>query len=197
MTDDILDSKVAIQLVEEENELEQEIEETEENEEEPLEYTLDDLEICYVHLMDGTKFFAKTYYDPEEDTFLFVNPVKLSENIYDGGVMYVFTIFTPFLQDHMLTIDAFKVIICETVDEETRNRIDEVLEQHFSENKEKPKETKQAAIQFSKSEESTKEVIEETKKEVVTYVDFKQKKKPSETSTIENDDDIPPTPPAA
>ena len=197
MTDDILDSNLSIQPIEYDNELEYQLEKTEDGEEEPLEYTLDDLEICYVHLMDGTKFFAKTYYDPEEDTFLFVNPVKLSENIYDGGVMYVFTIFTPFLQDHMLTIDAFKVIICETVDEETRNRIDEVLEQHFSENKEKPKETKQAAIQFSKSEESTKEVIEETKKEVVTYVDFKQKKKPSETSTIENDDDIPPTPPAA
>lgn len=193
MTDNILDSKVAIQLVEEEIELEPEIEETEDDEEEPLEYTLDDLEICYVHLMDGTKFFARTYYDPEEDTFLFVNPVKLSENIYDGGVMYVFTIFTPFLQDHMLTIDAFKVIICETVDEETKNRIDDVLEQHFSEEKEKPKETKPAAIQFSKSEEPTKEVVEEIKKDVVTYVDFKQKKKPIEN----NDDDIPPTPSAA
>lgn len=192
MTDDILDSKVAIQLVEEENELEPEIEETKEDEEEPLEYTLDDLEICYVHLMDGTKFFSRTYYDPEEDSFLFVNPVKLSENIYDGGVMYVFTIFTPFLQDHMLTIDASKVIICEPVDEETKNRIDEVLEQHFSENKEKPKESKPASIVFSNSDEQT-EVIEERKKDVVTYVDFKQKQKPIEN----NDDDFPPTPFAA
>lgn len=192
MTDDILDSKVAIQLVEEENELEPEIEETKEDEEEPLEYTLDDLEICYVHLMDGTKFFSRTYYDPEEDSFLFVNPVKLSENIYDGGVMYVFTIFTPFLQDHMLTIDASKVIICEPVDEETKNRIDEVLEQHFSENKEKPKESKPASIVFSNSDEQT-EVIEERKKDVVTYVDFKQKQKPIEN----NDDDFPPTPSAA
>ena len=192
MTDDILDSKVAIQLVEEENELEPEIEEIEEDEGEPLDYTLDDLEICYVHLMDGTKFFAKTYYDPEEDSFLFVNPVKLSENIYDGGVMYVFTIFVPFLQDHMLTIDASKVIICEPVDEETKNRIEEVLDNHFAENKEKPKESKPASIVFSNSDEQT-EIVEEIKKDVVTYVDFKQKKKLIEN----NDDDIPPTPSAA
>ncbi len=194
MSDNILDSKVAIQLVEEEDELEETFEMNDDGGEEPIDSILNDLEICYVHLKDGTKFFSRTYHDPEEDTFLFINPVKLSENIYDGGVMYVFTIFAPFLQDHMLTIHASKVIICEAVDEETQKRIEDVLEQHFSDEKEELKETPPASIQFSKSEEPTKEVIDEIKKEVITYVDFKQKKKQIENDNSEIDDDnLPPT----